>query len=102
MRPIDVLSNKIWTTERTPGNQDSLDIKLKELDNKRKEIILSYAVRNPNSYITAFEASSYLTEKEDLQKLADIFNKMSPDLKKWSFSQKIKKHLQENNINVEK
>lgn len=102
MRPIDVISNEIWATEKTTLNKDSLDLKQKDLDKKRKEIIWNYAVQNPNSYITAFEASSYLTEKEDLQKLKNIFNKMNPALKKWHYSQKIKRHLQENNIIFEK
>jgi hypothetical protein len=102
MRPIDVLSNEIWATEKTPNNQDSLDIRIKELDKKRKEIIWNYTIQNPNSYITAFEASSYFTEKEDLQKLESIFNKMNSALQKWYYSQKIKKYLQENNINIEK
>jgi hypothetical protein len=98
MRPIDVVSNEVWAAEKTPLNQDSLDLKQRELDKKRKEIIWNYALENPNSYITAFEASSYFTEKEDLQKLKSIFDKMSPELQKWYYSQKIKRHLQENNI----
>jgi hypothetical protein len=102
MRPIDVLSNKIWSTEKTLLTQDSLDLKQKELDKKRKEIIWNYAVQHPNSYITAFEASSYFTEKENLQKLKNIFIKMSAALQKWHYSQKIRKYLQENNINVKK
>jgi hypothetical protein len=102
MRPIDIMSNEIWMTEKTPLNQDSLDLKQKQLDKKRKEIIWNYAVKNPNSYITAFEASSYFTEKEDLQKLKSIFTKMKPALQKWYYSQKIKNHLQENNITVDK
>jgi hypothetical protein len=101
MRPIDVLSNENRATEKTPLNKDSLDLKQKELDKKRKEIIWSYAAQTPNSYITAFEASSYFTEKEDLQKLETIFNRMNPALKKWHYSQRIKMRLQENNINVE-
>lgn len=100
MRPIDVLSNEIWAIEQTSLNKDSLDLKQKELDKKRKEMIWNYAVENPNSYITAFEASSYLTGNEDLQKLKIIFDKMNPALQKWHYSQKIKKHLQENNIDV--
>lgn len=53
-------------------------------------MIWNYAVENPNSYITAFEASSYLTGNEDLQKLKIIFDKMNPALQKWHYSQKIK------------
>lgn len=102
MRPIDIICNEIRATNKTPNNKDSLDIKLKELDKKRKAIIWNYAVQNPNSYITAFEASSYLTEKEDLNIMDSVFNKMSPLLKKWYYSQKIKRYLQENHHNVEK
>jgi hypothetical protein len=100
MRPVDVLSNELWEKKETSGSQDSLDSKLKELDQKRKAIIWDYAIKNSNSYITAFEASSYFTEKEDLQKLKSIFNKMCPAIQKWYYAQKIKKHLQENNILV--
>jgi Domain of unknown function (DUF4369) len=102
MRPIDLLSNEIWLTEKTFDNHDSLDSKARELEKKRKEIIWNYAVQNPNSYITAFEASSYFTEKEDLYKLESIFNIMIPTLQKWYYSEKIKEYLKENNFNVEK
>lgn len=37
MRPIDVISNEIWATEKTTLNKDSLDLKQKELDKKGKK-----------------------------------------------------------------
>ena len=100
MRPIDVMSNKIWETEKTNQNQSNLNLQLKELDAKRKEIIWNYALQYPDSYITAFEASSYLIEKEDLDKLERIYFGMNSILRQWYYSVKIKKHLQENNRNI--
>lgn len=59
-------------------------------------MILDYASKYPDSYITAFEASSYLTGKEDLPALNNIFNKMNPVLQKWYYSEKINQQLKEN------
>lgn len=101
IRTIDVISHEIWATTKTILNKDSLELKQKDLEQKRKDLIWNYAVRNPNSYVAALEASVYFAEIEDLQKLKIIFNKMNPALKKWYYAQKIERHLQDNNINLD-
>jgi hypothetical protein len=47
----------------------------------KKSLFENYAVKHPNSYIKTLEVSLLLTEKEDLQKLKSIYNKLNPLLK---------------------
>jgi len=93
MKPIDSAEYQLLMATKNSDNPDSIGLKIKEVNKKRKERIWAYALKHPNSFISSFEAFSYCTEVEDLPGLDSLYHKMSPDLQNWYYSEKINQRL---------
>lgn len=94
MRFIDSLDLEIWMARQKGGNEDSLAVKERQLTRMKKDLISTYALLHPDSYVSALAVSAFLTQPEDVPMLDSIYNQMTPKLKKWFYGEKINSVLQ--------